>query len=63
MFTPSKGVDCFCLFLITGLPEPSLTDKYKVGLRSFRFKSKEDANNARKLKYYTVKPEVADRRL
>lgn len=35
MFTPSKGVDCFCLFLITGLPEPSLTDKYKVGLRSF----------------------------
>lgn len=35
MFTPSKGVDCFCLFLITGLPEPSLTDKYKASLRSF----------------------------
>lgn len=35
MFTPQRGVDCFCLFMITGLPEPSLTDKYKVGLRSF----------------------------
>ena len=35
MFTPYKGVDCFYLFLITGLPEPSLTDNVEVCLRSF----------------------------